>query len=325
MAINPPSDNLSLAEVLSAANGLLAAGLIEDWALGGALAAIYYVEPFTTYDAAIFYIPKDKGLTAGVPAIYAHLQGQGWQVDREHLLVHGFPVQFLAAHRLTGEAVREAERIDYEGVPAKVFRAEHFLAIAASVGRAKDKARIEQLLQQADLDKAYLENVLPRHKLKLPAGPYAVTGKLEAHARATIGKTCQVQRLRRRVARGGGACASLQKTMSAQFDKLLPLLAHGNVDFVQIGGVAGNIHAKRGNSNHETYETYERHERRGTPKGKCVHPDGEWTRRHKVLYFRVVRVFRGLKCLFQIHGSARLTFVVDIVYDRRKTQPRTAD
>jgi hypothetical protein len=36
------------------------AGLIEDWALGGALAAIYYVEPFTTYDADIFFIPKLK-------------------------------------------------------------------------------------------------------------------------------------------------------------------------------------------------------------------------------------------------------------------------
>jgi hypothetical protein len=42
------------------------------------------------------------------------------------------------------------------------------MAIAASVGRAKDKARIEQLLQQADLDKSYLENVLQRHKVKLP-------------------------------------------------------------------------------------------------------------------------------------------------------------
>jgi hypothetical protein len=96
------------------------------------------------------------------------LQAQGWQVDGEHLLLRGFPVQFLAASGLTEEAVREAERIDYEGVPAKVFRAEHIIAIAASVGRAKDKARIELLLQQADLDKTYLENVLQRHKLKLP-------------------------------------------------------------------------------------------------------------------------------------------------------------
>jgi hypothetical protein len=168
MAITPPSDNLPLADVLRAANGLVAAKLIEDWALGGALAAIYYVEPFTTYDADIFFIPKGKGLTAGIPAIYAHLRSQGWQVEREHLLIRGFPVQFLAAHGLTEEAVREAERIDYEGVPAKVFRAEHIIAIAASVGRPKDKARIEQLLQQADLDKTRLEKILQRHKLKLP-------------------------------------------------------------------------------------------------------------------------------------------------------------
>lgn len=166
--MNEPSDNLPLAEVMRAANGLVAAGLIEDWALGGALAAIYYIEPFTTYDADIFFIPKDKGLTAGIPAIYAHLQGHGWQVEREHLLIRGFPVQFLAASGLTEEAVREAEAIDYEGVPAKVFRAEHIVAIAASVGRAKDKARIEQLLQQVNLDQNRLENILQRHNLKLP-------------------------------------------------------------------------------------------------------------------------------------------------------------
>jgi hypothetical protein len=168
MPTNEPLDNLPLAEVLRAANDLAKAGLIQDWALGGALAAIYYVEPFTTYDADIFFIPKDKGLTAGIPAIYAFLQSRGWQWEREHLLVRGFPVQFLAANGLTEEAVREAERIDYEGVPAKVFRAEHIVAIAASVGRAKDKARIEQLLQQAEIDGTYLENLLHRHKLKLP-------------------------------------------------------------------------------------------------------------------------------------------------------------
>src|SRR5216117_3394046 len=108
MAIDEPADNLPLADVLRAANGLLAAGLIEDWALGGALAAIYYVEPFTTYDADIFFIPKDKGLTSGIPAIYSYLQSQGWQVEREHLFVRGFPVQFLAVSGLTEEAVREA-------------------------------------------------------------------------------------------------------------------------------------------------------------------------------------------------------------------------
>ncbi len=168
MPIDESFSDIPLADVLRSANGLAAAGLIEDWALGGALAAVYYVEPFTTYDADIFFIPADKGLTAGIPAIYAHLQAQGWQVEREHLMVGGFPVQFLAASGLTEEAVREAERIEFEGVPAKIFRAEHIVAIAASVGRQKDKARIEQLFQQASLDKTKLENILQRYKLKLP-------------------------------------------------------------------------------------------------------------------------------------------------------------
>lgn len=168
MPMDESSSNIPLAEVLNAANGLVAAKFIEDWALGGALAAIYYVEPFATYDADVFFIPADKGLTAGIPAIYTHLQARGWQVEGEHLLVRGFPVQFLAASALTEEAVREAVPIEFEGVPAKVFRAEHIVAIAASVGRQKDKARIEQLLQQADLDRTQLNGILQRHKLKLP-------------------------------------------------------------------------------------------------------------------------------------------------------------
>ena len=168
MPINEPSPDIPLADVLRAANALVAAKLIEDWALGGALAAIYYVEPFTTYDADIFFIPKDTGLAAGIPDIYSYLQSQGWQIEKEHLVVSGFLVQFLAASGLTEEAVREAERITFEGVPAKIFRAEHIVAIAASVGRQKDKARIEQLLEQADLDKKGLESILSRYKLKLP-------------------------------------------------------------------------------------------------------------------------------------------------------------
>lgn len=168
MPINESFSDIPLAAILRAANELVAANLIEDWALGGALAAIYHVEPFTTYDADIFFIPADKGLSAGIPAIYAHLKSRGWQVEREHLMAQGFPVQFLAASGLTEEAVDEAVRIEYDGVPAKIFGAEHIIAIAAKVGRQKDKARIEQLLQQADIDKMRLEGILQRHKLKLP-------------------------------------------------------------------------------------------------------------------------------------------------------------
>jgi hypothetical protein len=87
--------SIPLADILRAANELVSAGLIEDYALGGALAAIYYTEPFTTYDADIFFIPTDETLTAGIPAIFSHLQSKGCRVESEHMLIKDFPVQFL--------------------------------------------------------------------------------------------------------------------------------------------------------------------------------------------------------------------------------------
>jgi hypothetical protein len=67
------SPGIPLADVLRAANELVAAGLVKDYALGGALAAIYYTEPITTYDADILLIASDQTLSAGIPAIYSHL------------------------------------------------------------------------------------------------------------------------------------------------------------------------------------------------------------------------------------------------------------
>jgi len=159
---------IPLADVLRAANELVSAGLIKDYALGGALAAIYYTEPFATYDADIIFISSDKTLSAGIPAIYSHLQSKGWHVEREHLIIKDFPVQFLVASGLTEEAVRKAKRIEYDGVPAKVFSPEYIIAIAASVGRHKDLARIEQLMTQAKVDRALLDDILRRHNLTLP-------------------------------------------------------------------------------------------------------------------------------------------------------------
>jgi hypothetical protein len=159
---------IPLADVLRAANELVSAELIKDYALGGALAAIYYTEPFTTYDAHIIFVASDTTLSAGMPAIYSHLRSKGWRVEREHLLIKDFPVQFLAASGLTEEAVRKAMPIQFEGVAAKVFRPEYIIAIAASVGRHKDFARIEQLMSQTTIDEALLDDILRRYNLKLP-------------------------------------------------------------------------------------------------------------------------------------------------------------
>jgi hypothetical protein len=163
------SSIIPLAEVLRAANELVSTGLIKDYALGGALAAIHYVEPFATYDADIFFIPTVQDLSGGIPQVYDALRAQGWGMEGDHLLLGNFPVQFLTAHGLTEEAVRDARSIDYQGVPTKIFSPEYIVAIAASVGRHKDFARIGQIMEQTRVDKNILEAILKRHRLSLPS------------------------------------------------------------------------------------------------------------------------------------------------------------
>jgi hypothetical protein len=54
------SPGIPLAEVLRVSNEHVSVGLIEDYALGGALAAIYYTEPVTTYDADIIFLASAR-------------------------------------------------------------------------------------------------------------------------------------------------------------------------------------------------------------------------------------------------------------------------
>ena len=58
------SSGIPLADILRVANELVSSGLIKDYALGGALAAMRYVEPLATFDAYIFFIPATQDLSA---------------------------------------------------------------------------------------------------------------------------------------------------------------------------------------------------------------------------------------------------------------------
>jgi len=75
-------------------------------------------------------------------------------------------VQFLPpTGPLVEEALAEAIKVDVEGASARVFRAEHLAAIALQTGRAKDKARLLQFLEEGALDTVRFQDILRRHDL----------------------------------------------------------------------------------------------------------------------------------------------------------------
>ncbi|MBU1853715.1 MAG: nucleotidyltransferase [Candidatus Omnitrophica bacterium] len=149
-------------------NELKENGLIEDYAIGGGIAAIFYTEPVFTYDLDVFLIVKQKPTEKIISfaSIYSYLEDKGYSWKGEHIVVEEMPVQFIpAAEGLEKESVESAKDTTYEGVKIKVLRAEHLIALSLKAGRRKDFEKIGRLIDQAKIDKKVLEKILKRHGL----------------------------------------------------------------------------------------------------------------------------------------------------------------
>lgn len=155
-------------KTLKIINELKAKGLIEDYAIGGGIATIFYVEPFLTYDLDVFIIPskkeKKKNLILLSP-IFNYLEDKGYYWRGEHIIIEGIPVQFIPADKLEEEAVRKAKQMKYKRVKTKVMTPEYLTSILLRAGRKKDMEKVEKLFQQAKVDMKKLKGILHKHGL----------------------------------------------------------------------------------------------------------------------------------------------------------------
>jgi hypothetical protein len=148
-------------------NGLVRQGLLEGYAVGGAVATLFYMEPTLTYDLDVFvFLPPSREKLLSLAPIYEALKTQGYQARQEHVVIEGVPVQLIPAYnRLVEEAVKEAKTVRYQGVKTRVLLAEHLAAIMLQTARPKDQARLAQLLEGVSMNRGRLEKVLERHGL----------------------------------------------------------------------------------------------------------------------------------------------------------------
>ena len=148
---------------------LLAEGLLANYAIGGATAAGFHGEPLATRDIDVFVFldPKPQGLLVTLDPIFRRLSEMGFSTfEEEGILLHGFPVQFLcASNSLETEAVENAAIAEWDHHRLRVMRPEHLAAIAISVARPKDRARVVYLLSLPEFDRSRFAAILERNKL----------------------------------------------------------------------------------------------------------------------------------------------------------------
>jgi hypothetical protein len=159
---------MKIQEVISAVNQMQADGVIDCYAIGGAVAATFYLEPVATLDVNIFvtFQPEPGSILISPQAIFDYLKARGGTMEGEYVFIGGWPVQFLPpTGPLVEEALTQAMTPDVDGTSARVFTAEHLAAIALQTGRAKDKARRLQFIEEGALDAERFQQILARHDL----------------------------------------------------------------------------------------------------------------------------------------------------------------
>jgi hypothetical protein len=159
---------MRIREVIETINQMKADGIIDHYAIGGAVGATFYLEPVSTLDVDIFMeLHAGQGaLVVDMGPIFQYLKAKGWPMEGQYVVVADSPVQFIPpGSPLAEEALKEAVEKDIQGTPAWVFTAEYLAALALQVGRTKDKLRIMQFIEANKLDMERFQSIVERHQL----------------------------------------------------------------------------------------------------------------------------------------------------------------
>jgi hypothetical protein len=159
------------AAALAAVRALQEDGVVADYAIGGAMAHIFWSEPTPTFDLDVFVVLPSSGMLVDLGPIYKWARERGYPEKSEHIMIAGVPVQLIPTHNdLATEAVTKAAVLDYEGQPVRVITPEYLIAMCLEPTARTHKrlARVGALLDEGNVDRALLDDVMERYNLELP-------------------------------------------------------------------------------------------------------------------------------------------------------------
>jgi hypothetical protein len=160
---------MAFADALRALNAIKAEGVIEEYAIAGAMAMVFWTEPVSTWDLDVLvFLPPSTGPLVSLEPIYRWAQGRRYSIEKEHVMIEGVPTQFLVSPgELADEAVRTAASLEYEEVSTRVVLPEYLVALYLQPGArsAKRRERAATLMEWSGLNKKRLDAILKQHGL----------------------------------------------------------------------------------------------------------------------------------------------------------------
>jgi hypothetical protein len=161
----------SFEDTLRALNEIKAEEVISEYAIAGAMALVFWIEPVPTYDLDVLvFLPETTGPIVSLERIYEWARKRNYRIEKEHIVIGGIPVQFLPAHNeIADEAIETAVAMPYGGLTVRVVRPEYLIALylEPSAKTLKRRERSAALLESGKVDTAALQTLLDRFKLAL--------------------------------------------------------------------------------------------------------------------------------------------------------------
>lgn len=153
-------------EVARLLNTMVADRVISSYAVFGAVAQMRYTEAVATLDADILVAVPDSDRLDLLTPVYEYCKERGYHPEGEAVRVGAWPVQFIPVFdALTEEALEKAVEGDLDGTPFRVVGADYLAAIALSVGRPKDLARVLALMESNSVSMKDVDAIAAAHGL----------------------------------------------------------------------------------------------------------------------------------------------------------------
>lgn len=160
----------SFVGAISAITELQDRGLIEDYAIGGAVAQLFWDEAIPTFDLdVLILLPATSSKLTSLQPIYAWAAEHGYPEKHEHIEISQIPVQFLPTFdALTEEAVRNARTVDYGGRGVRVVGPEYLCAIwlTPPADTRRRRERVAKLRESVQMDESLLADLTRRYNLR---------------------------------------------------------------------------------------------------------------------------------------------------------------
>ena len=160
---------MAFADALRALNDIQSDGVIENYAIAGAMAVVFWTEPVPTFDLDVYVLlPGPATGLLMLDGIYRWAASRGYRADDEHIVIEGLPTQFIPApNPLVVEAIGAAAALDYEGVRVRVVRPEYLIALylQPEARTQKRRERAAMLLAMPTLNRALTDDILERYGL----------------------------------------------------------------------------------------------------------------------------------------------------------------